>query len=128
MLRERGLSPLTARYRCRDVHEFLARIVEAGLRLDALTIAQVDDLLSRKVRDQGYARVSVQTYASNLRVFFRYTESRGWCRTGLAAAIMAPRVFAYETLPAGLSWDDVNRALTAARGNRPADIRDRALL
>jgi site-specific recombinase XerD len=128
MLRERGLSPLTARYRCRDVHEFLTRIDEAGLRLDALTIAQVDDLLSRKLRDQGYARVSVQTYASNLRVFFRYAESRGWCRTGLAAAIMAPRVFAYETLPAGLSWDDVNRALTAARGNRPADIRDRALL
>jgi site-specific recombinase XerD len=128
MLRELGLSPLTARYRCRDVREFLTRIDEAGLRLDALTIAQVDDLLSRKVRDQGYARVSVQTYASNLRVFFRYAESRGWCRTGLAAAIMTPRVFAYETLPAGLSWDDVNQALTAARGKRPADIRDRALL
>ncbi len=128
MLRERGLSPLTAKYRCRDVHEFLARIDEAGLRLDALTVAQVDELLARKVRDEGYARVSVQTYASTLRAFFRYAEGRGWCRAGLAAAIMSPRVFPYETLPAGLSWDDVNRALTAARGNRPADIRDRALL
>ena len=128
MLRERGLSPLTATYRCRDIHEFLARIDEAGLRLDALTVAQVDELLARKVRDEGYARVSVQTYASNLRAFFRYAEGRGWCRAGLAAAIMSPRVFPYETLPAGLSWDDVNRALTAAQGNRPADIRDRALL
>ena len=128
MLRERGLAPLTAEYRCRDIHEFLARIDEAGLRLDALTIAQVDELLARKVRDEGYARVSVQTYASTLRAFFRYAEGRGWCRAGLAAAIMSPRVFPYETLPAGLSWDDVNRALTAARGNRPADIRDHALL
>jgi site-specific recombinase XerD len=128
MLRERGLSPLTVQYRCRDIHEFLAWVDGAGLRLDALTVAQVDELLARKVRDEGYARVSVQTYASNLRAFFRYAEGRGWCRAGLAAAIMSPRVFPYETLPAGLSWDDVNRVLTAARGNRPADIRDRALL
>lgn len=41
---------------------------------------------------------------------------------------MAPRVFPYETIPAGPSWDDVNRVLAAAQGNRPADIRDRALL
>lgn len=128
MLRERGLSPLTVEYRCRDIREFLTRIDEAGLRLDALTIARVDELLARKVRDEGYARTSVQTYASTLRAFFRYAEGRGWCRASLAAAIMSPRVFPYESLPAGLSWDDVNRALTAARGNRPADIRDRALL
>ena len=70
MLQERGLSPLTARYRCRDIHEFLAWVDGAGLRLDALTVAQVDELLARKVRDEGYARVSVQTYASNLRAFF----------------------------------------------------------
>src|SRR3954452_9075071 len=46
MLRQRGLSPSTAKYRCRDIHEFLARIDEAGLRLDALTVAQVDELLA----------------------------------------------------------------------------------
>jgi hypothetical protein len=42
----------------RDIHKFLARADEAGLRLDALTPARVDELLARKVRDQGYARVS----------------------------------------------------------------------
>ena len=74
------------------------------------------------------ARVTVQTYASTLRAFFRYAEACGWCRPGLAAAIMAPRVFSHEELPAGPSWDDVNRLLLAAQGDRPADIRDRALL
>jgi site-specific recombinase XerD len=128
MLRERGLSPRTADYRCRTIREFLSRADESGLRLDALTVAQVDDLLAKKVRDEGYARVTVQTCASTLRAFFRYAEGRGWCRPGLAAAIMAPRVFPYESLPEGLSWDDVNRALAAAQGDRPADIRDRALL
>jgi integrase/recombinase XerD len=128
MLRERGLSPRTAEYRCREAQEFLTRIDEAGLRLAALTAAQVDEFLAGKVRDGGYARVTVQTYASTLRAFFRYAEGRGWCRLGLAAAIMAPRVFPYESLPGGLSWDDVNRVLVAAEGDRPADVRDRALL
>jgi integrase/recombinase XerD len=128
MLRERGLSPRTVDSRCQRVSEFLSRIAEAGLRLDTLTVVQVDELLARKIRDEGYARVTVQTYASTLRAFFRYAEGRSWCRPGLAAAIMAPRVFPYEALPQGLSWDDVNRALAAAQGDRPADIRDRSLL
>ena len=101
MLRERGLSPRTVDCRCRTISEFLSRIDEAGLRLDTLTVAQVDELLARKIRDEGYARVTIQTYASTLRAFFRYAEGRGWCRPGLAAAIMAPRVFPYEALPAG---------------------------
>jgi integrase/recombinase XerD len=128
MLRERGLSPRTVDSRCRTISEFLSRIAEAGLRLDTLTVAQVDELLARKIRDEGYARVTIQTYASTLRAFFRYAGGRSWCRPGLAAAIMAPRVFPYEALPQGLSWGDVNRALAAAQGDRPADIRDRALL
>ena len=128
MLRERGLSPRTVDSRCRRVSEFLSRIAEAGLRLDTLTVAQVDELLARKIRDEGYARATIQTYASTLRAFFRYAGGRSWCRPGLAAAIMAPRVFPYEALPQGLSWGDVNRVLTAAQGDRPADIRDRALL
>ena len=91
-------------------------------------MAQVDELLAKKVRDAGYARITVQRWASALRRFFRFAEGRGWCRKGLAAAIMAPRVFAHEGLPVGPSWDDVKRLLAAAEGDRPADIRDRALL
>lgn len=127
-LRERGLSPRTAEYRGRTLHEFLGRIAAAGLRLDTVTVAQVDELLARKVRDDGYARVTVQTYASTLRAFFRYAEGRGWCRPGLAAAVMAPRVFPHEALPLGPSWADVKRVLAAAQGDRAVDIRDHALL
>jgi len=128
MLRERGLSPHTVEYRCRTVSEFFTLIDRAGLPLDALVVAQVDALLARKVLDDGYARVTIQTYASTLRAFFRYAEMHGWCGPGLAAAIMAPRVFPYETIPEGPSWDDVNRVIAASHGDRRADIRDRALL
>jgi integrase/recombinase XerD len=128
MLRERGLSPQTVAYDSRTTHQFLAQIEELGLRLEMLTVTQVDDLLAKKVRDAGYARATIQRWASTLRRFFRFAEGRGWCRKGLAAAIMAPRVFAHEGLPVGPSWDDVKRLLAAAEGDRSVDIRDRALL
>ena len=128
MARERGLSPRTIAYDSRTTHQFLAQAEEAGFRLEMLTVAQVDELLAKKVRDAGYARITIQRWASALRRFFRFAEGRGWCRKGLAAAIMAPRVFAHEGLPVGPSWDDVKRLLAAAEGDRIADIRDRALL
>ena len=128
MLRERGLSPQTAEYRGHSLCEFLTRLTAAGLELATVTVAEVDDLLVRKVRDDGYARVTVSTYASTLRAFFRYAEANGWCRSGLAGAVMAPRVFPHEGLPIGPSWDDVNRVLAAIASDKPAHIRDRALV
>lgn len=128
MLRERGLAVTTVWHRKRGLHKFLAQIDEAGLRLETLTIAQVDALLAEKIRVHGYSRVTVQIMVSYLRPFFRFGEGRGWCRPGLAAAIMAPHVYSHEGLPTGPSWDDVKRVFKAAEGNRPTDIRDRALL
>jgi site-specific recombinase XerD len=128
MLRERGLSPQTVGYRCRAIRRFLAEIDEAGLRLDQLAAAQLDELLARMIRDGRYTRATVGTPASALRPFFRFGEQHGWCRSGLAAAILAPRRYRHEGLPIGPSWDDVKRLLAAAEGDRPADIRDRALL
>jgi integrase/recombinase XerD len=128
LLNERGLSPNTVAYARRSSYEFLAQIEEADLQLQKLTVAQVDELLAKKVREEGYARLTIQTWASSLRRFFRFAEGRGWCRQGLAASISAPRVFTHEGLPIGPSWEDVKRLLAATEGEQPDDIRDRALL
>lgn len=128
MLGERGLSPQTVVYRCRAIHQFLAVIDKAGLRLDQLTVAQLDELLVGMIRDNRYARTTIQTLVSALRPFFRFAEQHGWRRSGLAAALMAPRRYQHEGLPSGLSWDDVQRLRAAVAGDQPADIRDRALL
>src|SRR5438445_537728 len=77
--------------------------------------------LAKEVRDEGYARVSGPGYGAVLRPVLRYAKGRGWCGAGVTAVIMSSRIFPYDSLPAGLSWDDVNRVLTAARGDRPAD-------
>jgi site-specific recombinase XerD len=128
MLRERGLSPETVACRRRVIGRFLAEIDEARLRLDRLTVAQLDELLARKIREGGYARTTIQTLVSALRPFFRFGEQRGWCRPELAAAVMAPRRYRDEGLPIGPSWVDVKRLLVAVEGDRWADVRDRALL
>jgi integrase/recombinase XerD len=126
--RERGLSAQTIANYSRAIHQFLAKAEGAGVRLETLTVPQVDDLLAKMVLEAGHARTTIRGWASTLRLFFRFAEGRGWCRQGLASAIMAPRVFAHENLPLGPSWDDVRRLLAAAEGDRSVDIRDRALL
>ena len=127
-LRERGLSPKTVAHRSRTIRQFLARIEDAGLRLKTLNIAQRDEMLAKQIREEEYARDTIHERMSVLRTFFRFAERRGWCHKGLAAAIMAPRVYTHASLPVGPSWDDVQRVLAAADRGRPVDIRDRALL
>lgn len=128
MLRERGLSRETIAGRQRVIGWLLAEIDKAGLRLDRLTVAQLDELLAGKIQSGGYARATIQTLVSALRPFLRFGEEHGWCRPGLAAAMMAPRRYRHEGLPIGPSWDDVKRLLAAVEGDRPAEIRDRAVL
>lgn len=128
MRQERGLSYQTIETYCRAVHDLLARLGEAGSRLDTLTVAQVDDILIRKVREAGYAPSTVRTYTAGLRAFFRHAQGSGRCRPGLASAIMSPRVYRYRSIPGELSWEDVKRLLALTQGDRPDDIRSRAIL
>lgn len=128
MRQERGFSPQTIENNCRAARVFLAQLSEDGLRLDTLTIPQLDDIVARQVREGGYARRSVRAYVYCLRAFFRYAEACAWCRKGLAVALIAPRVFRDESLPSGPSWEDVKRMLAATQGNQPAAIRARAVL
>jgi len=83
-LQERGLSPQTVAYATRTIHEFLGQAEETGFRLKTLSVAQVDDLLAKKVHDEGYARSTIHSWVSALRPFFRFAERHGWCRQGLA--------------------------------------------
>jgi integrase len=50
------------------------------------------------------------------------------CRPGLAAAIETPRIFTQASLPTGPTWDEVRQMFALVGGDRPVDIRDRALL
>jgi site-specific recombinase XerD len=128
MVRERGLSQHTIRIRCWYLAQFLERFWEQHQVLNEVTIADIDAAIARKGDRDGYARTSIQGYANTLRAFFRYAEQRFWCRPGLAAAIMAPHLFADEGLPKGPAWSEVQQLLASTEGNQPKNIRDRAII
>ena len=128
MLQEKGLSQHTVRIRCWHVEQFLHRFWEKHGSFDEVTIADIDAAVSRKGDQDGYARTSIQNCINSLRAFFRYAEQRGWCRPGLAAAIMSVHLFADEGLPKGPAWTDVQILLTHTKSDRPKDIRDRAII
>jgi integrase/recombinase XerD len=127
LLRDKGLSPRTVKDRCQSVRCFLDRLAIDN-SLHHVTLSQIDQALVEQITQHRYARVTVQGLACDLRSFFSYAETCGRCRLGLAVGIKGPRVFALESLPAGPSWDDIQRLLTAADGDHPADLRDRAIL
>jgi integrase len=125
---EKGLSEETIRTRHWYVENFLGWFFQDHNSLHQITTADLDEAITRKGRDDGYARLSVRAYASSLRSLLRYAESRGWCTRGFAALVTSPRVYQHENLPVGPSWSDVQRLVAATEGSRPKDIRDRAIL
>jgi integrase/recombinase XerD len=125
---EKGLSEGTIRSRHWYVEDFLAWFFRDHNSLRQITITDVDEAMTRKGRDAGYARLSIRAYASSLRAFLHFAENRGWCTQGLAALVASPRVYQHENLPAGPFWSDVQRLVAATEGSRPKDIRDRAIL
>jgi site-specific recombinase XerD len=128
MIQGRGLSPHTVRIHCWHLRQFLERLWPQHRSLSDISIHDIDAAIARKGEQDGYARSSIAHYATTLRVFFRYAEQRRWCPRGLAAAIVAPRLFADQGLPKGPSWDDVQRLLTSTEGDQPKSIRDRAII
>jgi len=128
MEQDRGFSPVTVAQRCHAVRPFLDQLLSEARSLDMISAADIDSLLAQKVNEHHYARVSVRGYASSLRAFFRYAETRGWCGGGIAASIMAPRVFQQERLPSGPTWEVVQEILDATSGDQPTMIRDHAIL
>ena len=125
---QKGLTAETLRTRCWSVEDFLQWFFRNHGSLHQLTITDLDEAIARKGRDDGYARPTIGRYASTLRTFVRYAESRGWCSQGLAAGIVSPRVYRGESLRRGPFWNDVQRLIATTEGDRPLDVRDRAVL
>jgi len=128
MEHEKGLSPLTIQGRCLFVARFLRRLTLKRDSLRGITPHRIDMSFQKMLSSEGYARTTVQTWAESLRAFFRFAETRGWCRKGLAATIRGPRVFSQASLPMGPSWDDVRRLLATTEGDQRYNIRARAIL
>ena len=130
MRRERGWSEATIRCRLGRAEDLLRRFCRGHRALADLSLATIDCALGARNSRNGRprARTTIRNHMDALRAFLRFAADRGWCQPGLAVAITAPRVYKAATLPAGPSPEDLLRLLTTIAGNRPAEVRDRALL
>jgi integrase/recombinase XerD len=123
---ERCLSPSTLHHYEKCVGAFLNWIDEQGKPLEEISLEDISryfqSLIERRLK-----RTSIALHVAKLRNFFRYAESKHWCRAG-PAALDAPRIYRLESLPRGPAWSDVQRLLAACAGDTPSQIRDHAML
>jgi site-specific recombinase XerD len=127
MTEEQGLSPYSVRSHCAKTSKFLEWFGERHRLLTRARIEDVDEFLAMKGAG-GWSRRSVSVAAQALRAFFRYAETRGWCATGFAKGIQGPKIYKYEGVPEGPSWEQVCRLLRSVKGSNPAVLRARAIL
>ena len=130
MRHERGWSEATIRDRRARADDFLRRFCARCRALADVTIATIDRAVNENNASDGRprCRATIRTHADALRAFFRFAEARGWSRPGLAALIVAPRVYRDAALPVGPSPEEQRRLLATTGGGHPADLRDRALV
>jgi site-specific recombinase XerD len=127
MTEEQGFSPYSVRSHCAKTSKFLEWFGERHRLLTRARIEDVDEFLAMKGAG-GWSRTSVSVSAQALRAFFRYAETRGWCATGFAKGIQGPKIYKYEGVPEGPSWEQVRRLLRSVKGSNPAVLRARAIL
>ena len=127
MTEEQGLSPHSVRSHIWKTSGFLEWFGERHRLLARARIEDVDEFLAMKGAS-GWNRKSVSVAAQALRAFFRYAETRGWCAAGFAKGIEGPKIYKYESLPEGPSWEQVRRLLRSVKGSGPAVLRARAIL
>jgi len=128
MRQEQGLCETTIKSKICILKDFLEKTNKHIKDFKKLTPRIVDKVLIKKHDIDGCSRRTIQTYASGVRSFLKYTEHQNWCQKGLASSINAPRVYTYEALPSSPRWDDVKKILANCRKDQPTDIRDRAIL
>jgi integrase/recombinase XerD len=123
---QRCLAPSTLHHYEMCVGEFLNWIDQQEKPLEEVTLEDLSDYL-QSLMQRKLKRTSIALHVAKLRNFFRYAESKLWCRAGLAA-LDAPRIYRLESLPRGPAWSDVQRLLAACAGDSPSEIRDHAML
>ncbi len=128
LLHERYLAPVTVEGHCRYAERFLQKVRATPRTLAALTLVQVDRVLKDLVSSKGYARNTIHHHAGAVRAFLRYAHRQGWTPPSLAEGIFLPRLYRHETPPKSPSWEVVQRVIAQTQGDRPRDLRDRAIL
>jgi integrase/recombinase XerD len=125
----RGLASETVSDRRDEAHRFLDWLGERLIpeALTAISVADVDTYM--KNRAGSMRRVSIKLVATNLRSFLRWLHATGRTPRDFSKVVVAPVLYALESIPSALRTQDVGKILSMAQQDRtPKGIRDFAIL
>jgi integrase len=124
---ERGLAEATIRGHKHSLKLFLSWLKRERIQLTAVSPKTISTYFTSAVAGR-WKRVTVSHHVQSLRSFFRYAGQRGWCAKRIAESIDAPRLYTYENLPQGPSWEEVQKLLANLAGSSPLQIRSRCAM
>ena len=122
---ERGLSPNTLDAYGRDLNRFEATLRSAGLNPRK---ARRQDLLSyvRGLRQSGLSPKTVARAINSLRMYYRFLLAEREVRSDPTTEIDMPRT--WKSLPHFLTFQEVEKLLSAPDRGSPLGLRDQAML
>jgi site-specific recombinase XerD len=92
-----------------------------------MQVADIDAYLQD--RSPSLRRITRKTVAQRLRCFLRFAHVTGRTDRDFAPCVMAPTLYAFETIPSALSPDAIRAVLNTTREDRsPRGLRDYAIL
>ncbi len=126
---ERNASELTAKSYREDLTALAGYLAEARggscPRPGDVTVLDLRGYVAG-LHESGYAKSTIARRLASLRSFFRFGQREGWADVNPAKPLRNPRKG--RSLPHFLSSDDIGRLLGAPSADRPAGLRDRAIL
>ena len=126
MTEEKGLSPYSVRSHCAQTSRFLEWFGERHRLLARARVEDVDQFLAMKGVSGGIASRFRWLHKHCVPSFGTPRRTDG--ALGFAKGIEAPKIYKYEGLPEGPSWEEVRRLLKSVKGSGPAVLRARAIL
>jgi site-specific recombinase XerD len=127
MLKDRGLSVETVRQRKSELEHFFTYVYNTSYDFKSLNATCLDGYIEKR-HNEGCSRRSIATIVVSLRAFLRFAYNQGFIQTDLSVGFKGPRVFELENLPVSPNWEDVKKLVDYYDGNKPRDIRNKAIM
>jgi integrase len=129
MAGQRGLAPGTVSHRCCEAGRLLDWLGERATREGLATITHLDVDGYLKYRAVAVGRRSLKDVTTKIRSFLRWLYMTERTSRDLSSTVIAPMLYAFESIPSALPSGDVEKILAATRQDcTPKGIRDYAIL
>jgi integrase/recombinase XerD len=123
----RGYLPTTIAALAPPVGWFLLWLSKRQTDMSLVCWQDIETYLDAGIRS-GWRSRTVLGRCQALRNFFKFAESRGYCKVGLHRSIVNPVVRSRDNAVSGPSWEDVRRMIRVTGSSSAQESRAKAIL